>query len=531
MTQTRCLIWCAVSSRAQNKPDKISLPQQEADSRELAQKEGWRVVDVMSVPGHSRRYIDFHELASDAAQKGIDAFHQLTRHWEARDFDVMIVLDGNRFARTQALHAYITEQTIGIGARIYSLMDGWIDKQNYRMWIAMNGYKSAGEIDRFVAERDKAMTARAERGLPISSRIPISHKIIRDAKTGKAIRLEIDESKRRLWDDLATVVLEGIAWDTIEVELFNRYGHVNDQGEKYYPNFMYRLIMKPIFWGHMARHHNSAGSKNGYKYGRWIYDESEPGPDGAMIFRNTHPPVWDGELADRVRQEIDRRRQHMRGKAVPNYTHRLSGIAICGECGHFMATKIDKGKYRSLRCPASKGRPRLPKCNNRGVLSERKIIARIDEYLRQMLRENTTNIFEDANPDSPRFQERITALAAEIEALEDQARALIRRQLAATEDIQKLYDEELQKIGIQLKNMKDGLSRLQGESLAAQQTTAVQQATLEELADLTLEKFWLQESRVINQMLHRIMGNRRLVILNKEVIGVAVSHRTQRRRN
>ena len=144
----------------------------------------------MSVPGHSRRYIDFHELASDAAQKGIDAFHQLTRHWEARDFDVMIVLDGNRFARTQALHAYITEQTIGIGARIYSLVDGWIDKQNYRMWIAMNGYKSAGEIDRFVAERDKAMTARAERGLPISSRIPISHKIIRDAKTGKAIDLK-----------------------------------------------------------------------------------------------------------------------------------------------------------------------------------------------------------------------------------------------------------------------------------------------------------------------------------------------------
>ena len=112
---------------------------------------------------------------------------------------------------------------------------------------------------------------------------------------------------------------------------------------------MYRLIMKPIFWGHMARHHNSAGSKNGYKYGRWIYDESEPGPDGTMIFRNTHPPVWEGELADRVRQEIDRRRHHMRGKAVPNYTHRLSGIAICGECGHFMATKIDKGKYRSLR--------------------------------------------------------------------------------------------------------------------------------------------------------------------------------------
>jgi hypothetical protein len=293
---------------------------------------------------------------------------------------------------------------------------------------------------------------------------------------------------------------------------------------------MYQLLMKPIFWGHMARHHNSANSKNGYKYGRWIYDESESAPEGVLLFRNTHPPVWEGELADCVRQEIDRRHEHMRGKAVPHYTHRLSGIAICGECGHFMATRVD-GDYHSLRCPASAGRPRLPKCGNRSIMNERRIIARIDEFLRQMLRENTTNIFEDTNPDSPRFQERITALAAEIDELERQARALIRKQLSAIEDIQNLYDEELQKIGIQLKNMKDGLSRLQGESLAAQQTTAVQQATLEELADLTLEKFWLQESRVINQMLHRIMGNRRLVILNKEVIGVAISHRTQRRRN
>lgn len=400
MTQTRCLIWCAVSSRAQNTPDKISLPQQEADSRELAQKEGWRIVDVMRVPGHSRRYIDFHELAADAAQKGIDAFRRLAHHWETRDFDVLIVLDGNRFARTQALHAYITEQTISIGARIFSLVDGWIDKQNHRMWIAMNGYKSAGEIDRLVAERDKAMNARAERGLPTSSRIPISHRIIRDPNTGKAIRLEVDESKRRLWDDLAALILDGVAWDTIEIELFNRYGHVNDRGEKYYPDFMYRLIMKPIFWGHSARHHNNANSKNGFKLGRWIYDESEPAPEGTLLFRNTHPPVWEGELADRVRQEINRRRDFMRGNAIPSYTHRLSGIAVCGECGYFMATKIDKGIYHSLRCPASKGRPRLPKCNNRGVISEQKVIARIDEFLRQMLRENTTNIFDNVTPGS-----------------------------------------------------------------------------------------------------------------------------------
>ncbi len=530
MTETRCLIWCAVSSRAQNEPDKISLPQQEADSRKLAEENNWRIIDVMRVPGHSRRYIDFHDLASDAAKQGIDAFHRLSRHWETQDFDVLIVLDGNRFARTQSLHAYITEQTISLGARIYSLIDGWIDKQNHRMWIAMNGYKAAGEIDRLVDARDRAMTARAARGLPTSNQVPFSHQLIRDPRTGKALRLEVDESKRRLWDDLATIILDGVAWDKIEVKLFEQYGHANDKGERYYTFCMYRLLMKPLFWGHMARFHAGVSSKNGYKFGRWIYDESEPVPDGVVIFRNTHPAVWDGELADRIRQEIDRRSGIIRGKASPTYTHRLSGLVICGECGRFMRTWTDKN-YRGLCCSSAKDdRPGLPECHNRGVTNEKRVIDRMNEFLGQMLRENTTNIFGGMPNESPCLADRIHVLEAEIVELEGHARSLIRRQLTASEDIQKLYEEELEKIGTQLKNMKEACNRLQGEALATQQTTTAQQATLEELADLTLEKFWLQESRIINQTLHRIMGNRRLVILNKEVVGVAEVRRRQPRR-
>lgn len=529
MTVLRSVIWCAVSSRAQNEPDKVSLPQQEDDGRKLALSHDWRVVDVMRVPGHSRRYIDFHKLSADAAQQGIDAFHRLEKHWEARDFDVMIVLDGNRFARTQALHAYVVERTIHIGARIYSLMDGWIDKQNHRMWIAMNGYKSAGEIDRFVQARDRAMTARAERGLPITSRIPMSHQVVRDPKSGKALCLEVNEDKRRLWNDLAELVLEGVAWDRMEVELYERFGHANEEGEPYYANCMYRLLMKPVFWGHTARHHNSANSKNGFRFGRWIWDESAPIPEGSTMFRNTHEPVWAGELGDRIRHELDRRAVHIKGSARTAYTHRLSGLAICAECGSFMATRVD-GSYLGLYCPASKGRPALPKCSHRRVVSERKIIARIDEFVKQMLREKTTDIFNSSQPETAHAQERIVLLDEEIAEVEDKIRALIRKQITAGDDIQYIYDEELDKLNVQLKAMKEARTRLQGESLAAQTTTSNQQVTLEELAKLTLEKFWHQESRKINQMLHRIMGKRRLVIRNGEIIGVAEVNRTQRRR-
>ncbi|MBZ0276933.1 MAG: hypothetical protein K8I60_12355, partial [Anaerolineae bacterium] len=60
------------------------------------------------------------------------------------------------------------------------------------------------------------------------------------------------------------------------------------------------------------------------------------------------------------------------------------------------------------------------------------------------------------------------------------------------------------------------------------QTTAVQRATLEEIAELSLEAFWKQESRYINQVLHRLMGKKRFLLLDGEIIGVAELNRRQR---
>lgn len=529
MSPMRAAIWCAVSTHAQHEPEKVSLPEQEEQSRLHAQKNGWQVVDLMKVPGHSRRYIDFHELAADAAKESIDAFYRLKAHWEAKGFDVLIIRDGDRFARTQAFHAYITEQVIKCGATIYSLQDGLIDERNYRMWIAMSGFKAAGEIDRLVKARDSAMTSLAKRGLPITSRIPISHRAVRDEKTGKVIRFEVNESRRRMWDDLAILILEGVAWERIERELYHRYGHVNDQGEMFYPLYMHRVVMRPLFWGHMARFHCSKESKNGFKTGRWVYDESEPVPEGTLVFRNTHNAVWTGELADRVRQELDRRSQHIRGRARPQTTHILSGLVICGECGAFMSVFADRGsKYRGVFCPASKGKATLRhSCSNRGVTNQRIIIARLNAYLAQMLCDNTTDIFTDQVTDMPNLESRVTRLNADIAALEDRVRIAVRKQTTAREEVQHIFDEEIEKLSDQLKAMRQSRSQLQGETLATQNKTAVRQASLEDLASLTLERFWQQESRAINQTLHRLMGNRRLVVLGGDIQGTVEVKRRQ----
>lgn len=528
--QTRCIVWCAVSSRAQNEPDKISLPQQETDARALAHQHNWQIVEVLKVPGHSRRYIDFHVLAEDAGQSGIDAFHRLRQHWEERDFDVLIVRDGERFARTQALHAYVIERTIDIGARIYSLIDGWIDDQNYRMWIAMGGYKAAGDIDRLVKARDKAMDALAERGLPTASRIPMSHNLIRDPKSGKALCLEVNEQYRRLWDDLATVILEGVAWDRVEEALYQRFGHANEQGEAYYPNFMYNLVKKPIFWGHSARHYAHVHSKYGYRLANWTFDEEEPIPDGVIMHRNTHPAVWTDDLADQIQAELRRRTDTMRGRRRPWGTHRFSGLCVCGECGSTLATHSDvKSNYRAMVCKAANSRTRrLPECSNTRGYNEKRMIERVSEFLQQMLEQNTPDIFND-DVQQPNYDQQLTRLEDDISQLEAQARVLIRKQATAEENIQRLYDDELIKISEQLHCMKEARLRLQTEASSAYQSTTIQYTTLEQLAEMTVETFWQQESRVINQMLHRLMGKRKFVILNRELIGIATVNMRRRK--
>src|SRR5262249_12352560 len=158
--------------------------------RALCEANGWREMAVLTVPGHSRRYIDIHELAEDARAKGIDAFDRILDLWKRCAFDVLICRDGDRFARTQALHAYFVEKTIEIGRRIYSLADGWVDEKNYRMFISMSGYHSASHIDGLVKARKKGMKKRMERGLNGGTTIPMIYRIVRD-ESGKALRLEL----------------------------------------------------------------------------------------------------------------------------------------------------------------------------------------------------------------------------------------------------------------------------------------------------------------------------------------------------
>jgi hypothetical protein len=89
-------------------------------------------------------------------------------------------------------------------------------------------------------------------------------------------------------------------------------------------------------------------------------------------------------------------------------------------------------------------------------------------------------------------------------------------------------EDELAQNNTRLKNMKVTRDNLQVKQAVVQQTTALQDATLDEIAAMSLEAFWQQESRYINQVLHRLMGKKRFLLLDGEIIGVAEVTRRQR---
>jgi hypothetical protein len=69
---------------------------------------------------------------------------------------------------------------------------------------------------------------------------------------------------------------------------------------------------------------------------------------------------------------------------------------------------------------------------------------------------------------------------------------------------------------------------LQSKVTVKEATTDLQQSTLKEIAEMSLEAFWKQEIRYINQVLHRLLGKKRFLLLDGEIIGVAEVNRRQR---
>lgn len=514
----KAILWIAVSSEAQASDEKESLPSQERDLRAIAERENWQVVDVLRIPGFSRDFWSWDEFMTEAEAAGIDAPRRMFDHWQRRDFDVVMLRDGSRFGRSQSLFSQFVEATIQAGSRIYSQRDGLVDAQNFRMFISMGSYASSTELDKLKAYRDSGMTGRAKRGLPTGSSVPISHILIRDP-LGKALRLEVNEERRLLFDDLARVVCEGVGWVRIERALHERCGH-----ERFAEKYFYKLLHNPMFWGHSARFHrmksgSSAGRRvrraKGDELGLWAFDLSIPPPEGVLFFPNTHTPVYTGDQAEHVMAELRRRQTVIKGRALPYKTHLATGLMVCGECGYTMAyySEPDWPAYRCIsRDPRYAGHRA---CSQRKYISEKKVIAYLDTLLRSLMTSQDISLLQPAPVDETPL---LDSLRAELADAEGQARRLIALQLRAPDSLFDMYADELEEAGKRLGVLRGRIAALERRVISTE--ARGQSLELDDLIDLGLDAFWKLSHREINQHLHRLFAASRLAVRDGLIVAI-----------
>lgn len=521
----RCVIWCAVSSEEQAKDDKLSLVTQETEMRQFASEQGWDVVQVFMWDGYSRWESDPVAALEDFAEQGRFEYHELRRMWREKAFDILLLYTHSRAGRSFTMQSWVVENVIRHGGEIYRIHGGWINKRDYAFQIGIGGVLSTADIDRLIEQRYHAMNKRATQGLPTSSSPPASHVVLRDElgrpardASGKLLPMAVNEQLRRFWLDAATLFLEGVSFKTLERELYERYGHVDKSGQPYKPNFVRQLYMNAAFWGHSARFYRD-GRKHGYKDGDWVYDETLPPPEGVLLHRHTHEPVYTGEMAERVKAELQRRRVVARGRSSSRRTGRFTGLFICAECTYYY-TYDRKGTWVYLYCGARNvGTYRSQACSQSTGLTEKEAQTYIHKVLEAALDAGSLEAaFAAQSTDEDSSAVRKSLLENEVTELEVQAHRLVLKQAASPDSLSHIYDAEIQRLGERLGILKGELTRLTYAEERQRLERYQEQETLDMLAELGLPVFWAQSDTTINQMLHRLLGNKRFAVLNGEVI-------------
>lgn len=515
----RAIGWPAVSTPEQALDEKESIPAQRRDILSVIDDNNWKLVDMLEVPGFSRKYLTLREFSEEASKEGIDAGLKLEKHFAAQDFDVFIVRDGDRFGRSQALFAYIAEYIMYVMKKsIYAINGGGlINEQNGgREWITMQSYRATKHIDDLVRYAKMGKQKRASRGLLVSSRDPLSHRTVRDY-LGKALRVEVREDLRRLWDDLATVILAGVSWWEIERVLFKDYGHVRDNGKRYVDVFFYRLVHNPVFWGHVAQNINARErGRDIYLYDAWVYDESALVPEGITVHRNVLPPVWEGDLAERIKLELRRRHEFMVGTRRPHNTYPFSSLLVCAYCGRNLNIHQVLG-FTYYRCRTNRVRNRqgLKQCPAKHYIRHETVVTFLTPHLIEIIETQNPNINPDRNVKSAEHQLEVVSRDAET-TQQELERLIMDRVRSKTPAV---FDSLIEQSETKLLSLQSRKLELEQTVLRHSRMEVSQRLALEELTNLGVERFWQQEARFINQTLHALLAGTALLCEDDRIVG------------
>lgn len=522
----RAILLEAVSSGIQAETDKVSLPEQDLRLREIGASENWDIVDVILIPGFSRVYYNYPEFAQAALNEGIPAPMRMFEHWRKRDFDIFACVDGSRFGREQSIFAEVVSRTIDMGGEVFSAKDGYIHKGNYRMYISMGGYSAAGEIDELMRRKSFGMRGRAQKGLPTAPKLVPFLKYVLDDK-GKQQGVVVNEDLRRLWDDLAEVILEGVPWRNVERVLYGRYGHTAPNGKPYRAYQMYEFLMNPAWWGHDALNHQFKDGARMKRSQPWVWDDSQPAPEGVQVFRSRHPAVYTGETAAKVKAELWRRYTTVKGRARPN-VYRFTGLLVCDMCHcSLVVTRKPENAWIGWRCWTRWDMKRSGrKCDQRHILNDKKVQQYINENLDAYFKGKESQLFSPTSEPISAVTDQLARIDAELIAKRRARSVMMHEQsLAIDPETQAGYREMIADASAHITILEQRRFELDHAALETQQAQADMDAQLADIEKMTLPVFWEQEPGTIHRQLHRALGKKRIVVRDGAIAGTIAVQR------
>jgi hypothetical protein len=286
---------------------------------------------------------------------------------------------------------------------------------------------------------------------------------------------------------------------------------------------MKNVIHNPYFWGHIGRWYHSPKHPNGCATGAWLWDENEPMPEGVSIWRNRCEPVYTGELADRVKAELNRRREVVGNNPRRLQVNRFAGLCLCDACGYTF-TYFRRYGYVYLRCNCATSRIKYSVvCNQyRSIRADRLQIV-VHDLLLQILEAESPNTVFAPNADTERLvlENRLAQLDQTIADERKRAARLIDKQASAPASLADTYDAEIFRVGERLELLKNERAQVAAQT---PRERPQQGRTLADVKAMGLDHFWAQDDVKINQMLLALFGDYRLLIREGQVVGIDKGH-------
>lgn len=509
----RVVIWAAVSTEAQAADERASLPAQVADGRAWANANGHVVIDELIVPGFSRRYYNLPEFAAALKKEtDNDAGERLMRYIRERAFDVFVCRDADRFGREQSLVSEVIARIIDSGARIYTLNEGWIDAQHYRMVSALSGMRAASYVDDLRRKNQLGMDKRARSGLPTAIALPASHVRVRDER-GKTVGLALNPEARPMLDLIAERYIAGHSYQDIARAL-NERGYTGTRGRAWHPASVRQILHNPTFWGIAARQHTKY--LNDPDTFLWIVDPAIQPPDNVIFVRGAFPAAYTGEQAARVVAEM-KRRMTMTGSESSKTIYRYSRLVACAECGQLLTPHYSHGKRIGLRCFAAVTySPTLKPCDNKRTTLDSALQTAISLILDPLIRDEPDDTFMTP-PAADDSSERLRTLAERVANLEAQIDTLIDEQRLASPSLMDNYRRKIDALAQQrdlAQSDYDALARTAGEAV---RRAEINRQSVDALRAMTLEAFWRLPDREVNALLVALFGVGRLIARGNDV--------------